>query len=201
MAAELRSINNINNNNTEEYMNEDCCEPKTKNNKKGVKKFDSFLVGIGLFTLVILGGVVFFGVKMGETTEVVADTSVSMNINDNTYDWGTIDINAGKVTKTFTIENNGSTPLKLYDVKTSCTCTTAQLISDTDTSKKFSMHEKGASVFEVEPGKTAELLIEFDPAFHGPNGVGAISRTISMSTNDANNPELSFQLTANVIKK
>jgi len=63
------------------------------------------------------------------------------------------------------------------------------------------MHEKSSSVFEVKPGETAELLVEFDPAFHGPSGVGPITRTITMNTNDVKNPVLSFNLTANVVKK
>ena len=62
------------------------------------------------------------------------------------------------------------------------------------------MHEKTPDVFEVKPGKTAELIVEFDPLFHGPSGIGPINRTITMDTNDANNSTLSFNLTANVVK-
>ena len=79
-------------------------------------------------------------------------------------------------------------------------CTTAQLKTAEQSSKKFGMHQKNSSVFEVNPGETAELLVEFDPAFHGPSGVGMISRTITMNTNDTKNPTLEFSLTANVVK-
>lgn len=181
-------------------MNHDCCNPKDKkhNPKKGP---DSFLIGIIVVTALILGGVVFFGARMGATTQVTADEQVSMAVAENRYDWGTIDINGGTVSKSFAVENKGSTPLKLYDVKTSCMCTTAQLKTAGQTSKKFGMHEKNSSVFEVNPGETAELIVEFDPAFHGPSGVGPISRTVTMNTNSEDNPTLSFQLAANVVKK
>lgn len=181
-------------------MNHDCCDSKNKKiiKKKGV---DSFLIGIIAVTILILGGAVYFGSKMGATSQVIADSQVSMMAGESRHDWGTIDINGGTVNKSFTIENKGSIPLKLYDVKTSCMCTTAQLKTAEQVSKKFGMHEKNPSVFEVQPGETVDLIVEFDPAFHGPSGVGPISRVVTMSTNSAENPTLSFQLNANVVKK
>lgn len=180
-------------------MQHDCC--KTDSKKPSKKGIDSFLIGIVVVTVLILGGAVYFGTKMGTTTQVSADTQVETQIGETKYDWGTIDINGGIVSKSFTIENSGTTPLKLYDVKTSCMCTTAQLKTASNSSKKFGMHEKNSSVFEVAPGESAEVLVEFDPLFHGPSGVGPISRTITMNTNDANRPTLSFQLSANVVKQ
>jgi hypothetical protein len=162
---------------------------------------DKFLLGIVVVTVLILAGVFYFGSKAGATSEVVADSQISMAITENEFDWGEIDINGGVVSKAFAIENQGDQVLKLHGVKTSCMCTTAQLKTASKTSKKFGMHERSGDVFEVQPGETAELLVEFDPAFHGPSGVGAISRTITMNTNDAENPTLSFQLAANVVRK
>jgi len=180
-------------------MQHDCC--KTDSKKPSKKGIDSFLIGIIVVTVLILGGAVYFGTKMGATTQVSADTQVETQIGETRHDWGTIDINGGIVSKSFTIENSGTTPLKLYDVKTSCMCTTAQLKTASNSSKKFGMHEKNSSVFEVAPGESAEILVEFDPLFHGPSGVGPISRTVTMNTNDANRPNLSFQLSANVVKQ
>lgn len=181
-------------------MGKNCCSPKqTKHHSKG--KVDTFLLGIIVVTALVLGGVVYLGSKIGATAQVTTDTKVAVAIENNQFDWGTIDINGGIVSKTFAIENKGTAPLKLYDTKTSCMCTTAQLSTPAETSKKFGMHEKTSSVFEVSPGETAELLVDFDPAFHGPSGVGPISRTVTMNTNDPNNQTLSFQLSANVVKE
>jgi len=181
-------------------MKHDCCNTLNKKDIKG-KGPDKFLLGVVAVTVLILALAVFFGSKMGETTQVTTDTQVAISIDSNRYDWGTIDLNGGIVSKTFAIENNGVSPLKLYDIKTSCMCTTAQLKTSGQLSKKFGMHEKSSSVIEVNPGETAELIVEFDPAFHGPSGTGPINRTITMNTNDAKNPTLSFNLTANVVKK
>ncbi|MCA9343137.1 DUF1573 domain-containing protein [Candidatus Saccharibacteria bacterium] len=183
-------------------MSHDCCSPKHNKKLAAKKGIDPFLAGIGVVTVLLLVGAIFFGSKMGATAQdVEPDAEVAMSVAENTYDWGTVDYDGGIVSKTFAIENSGATPLKLFDVKTSCMCTTAQLKSASQTSKKFGMHEKSSSVFEVKPGEKAELVVEFDPAFHGPSGVGPINRTVTMTTNSTDNPTLAFQLTANVFKK
>lgn len=181
-------------------MNHDHCHSSNKKNINGGGP-DKFLLGVVIITVLILIGAVYFGSKIGAMSQVTPDSQVSVMVKENRYDWGTIDINGGIVSKSFTIKNNGSAPLKLYDVKTSCMCTTAQLKTSSKASPKFGMHEKSLYVFEVNPGETAELIVEFDPLFHGPSGIGPISRTITMSTNDPDNPTLLFQLTANVVKQ
>ncbi len=181
-------------------MSHDCCSPS--NNKNTIKRsFDPFIVGIIVVTVLILGVAVFFGTRIGTTPQVTADSQVALSVESNKYDWGTIDYNGGIVSKSFPIKNSSNTTLKIYNVKTSCMCTTAQLKTPEVTSKKFAMHETSSDVIEVKPGSTAELIVEFDPSFHGPSGVGPITRTITMETNDAKSPTLQFNLTGNVVKK
>jgi len=79
-------------------------------------------------------------------------------------------------------------------------CTTAQVIIDGKSSPLFKMHQKSAWTGEVQPGKEAELKVIFDPAFHGPSGVGAMTRQIEVATNDKNNPKLEFMLKGVVVK-
>lgn len=180
-------------------MSHDCCSPSYNKKIKGHGP-DKFIVGTVVATILILGIAIFFGTRMGGTPLVTADSQVSVSVDSNTYDWGTIDYDKGIVAKNFEIKNTSNTALKLYNVKTSCMCTTAQLKTPEATSKKYKMHESSSEVILVKPGETALLLVEFDPAFHGPSGVGPITRTISMDTNDAKNPALSFNLTGNVVK-
>jgi len=181
-------------------MNHDCCSHSNNKNIKGGGP-DKFMIGIVVITVLILGIAVFFGTRMGATPQVTADSQVALSVDSNKFDWGTIDYDGGIASKTFPIKNTSNSVLKLYDVKTSCMCTTAQLKTPEVTSKKFKMHETSADVIEVKPGETAELLVEFDPAFHGPSGVGPITRTITMNTNDTKNSMLTFNLTGNVVKK
>lgn len=162
---------------------------------------DPIILIIVIFTLLLLGIGVYFGTKTGATAEVKTDDQVSLSIDSNKFDWGTIDMDNGIVSKSFDIKNTSDTILKLYDVKTSCMCTTAQLKTNSYSSPKFKMHDKNPNIYEVKPGEAVELIVEFDPAYHGPSGTGPVNRTITMNTNDSKNPELSFELTAVVIKK
>ncbi len=112
------------------------------------------------------------------------------------YDWGEIPIDGGDVETTFEIKNEGSDILKLFNVVTSCTCTTAELQVGDKRSPVFGMHTKSPYIAEVPPGETAQLRVIYDPAFHGPQGVGVIERQVKVQTNDAAQPELVFNLSA-----
>lgn len=181
-------------------MAKDCCH-----SKKGVPEkkrlIDPFLGAVIGITLVMLLGVVVWGVKLGAMAEVVvADSQVELAVETQTYDWGTIDINGGMATKTFEFENKGSSPLKLYGLKTSCACTTGQIIIGGQAYKKIGMHDNDTTIYELNPGEKAELSVEFDPLYHGPSGVGPVTRLVAMNTNDPEMPVLQFQLTGNVVK-
>ncbi len=180
-------------------MQKNCCDTDTVQKSEG-KGFDVFLVGIIAATFLLLGGVILVGSQMGASADVSTDTQVETQVNATRHDWGTIGIDDGITTTTFIIENNGSSPLKLYDVKTSCMCTTAQLRTSETSSKQFGMHENTKSVFEFPSGERAELVVSFDPAYHGPSGIGPIERAVTMRTNDASQPTLSFQVSALVVK-
>ncbi len=181
-------------------MSHDCCSP-SNNTNHGAKKFDPFIVWTIVITVVVLAGAVFFGSKIGATPQVSTDTKVALNVSSDTFDWGNIDYDGGIVSKSFPIKNESDATLKLYNVKTSCMCTTAELKTPETTSRKFGMHETSTEVIEVKPQETAELLVEFDPAFHGPSGVGPITRTVTIDTNDSKHPNLTFNLSGTVVKK
>lgn len=158
------------------------------------------IIGFIMFTLLILGGGVYVLSNTITSTQVSPSQNAKVEVDQKTFDWGNIPYSGGDVTKTFTIKNTGSDALKLTGVKTSCTCTKAQIIIDGSTSPYFSMHSTSSWVGEVAPGKQAELTVIFDPAFHGPQGVGPVERLVSMQTNDPQNPNLEFSLKGVVIK-
>lgn len=164
------------------------------NNKKTV-------IGFIVITLLILGGGIYF---LSSTTSAPAQITASQNakvqVDQKTFDWGNIPYSGGNATKTFTIKNTGTDTLKLTGVKTSCTCTKAQVAIDGKTSPYFSMHSTSGWVGEVAPGKEAQLSVIFDPAFHGPSGVGPVERLISVETNDVQNPKIEFSLKGVVVK-
>lgn len=158
-----------------------------------------YIFGVVGITVLILGAGVL-GARMTSTPKIASESSnAQVEVAQSSYDWGTIGINDGKVQAQYEIKNTGSDPLKLANVVTSCSCTTAILTRGEEKSPVFGMHTKSSYVMEVPSGETALLTIEFDPLFHGPTGVGPITREINIDTNDTKNQKLSFTATANVV--
>lgn len=153
-----------------------------------------------IVTLGLLIGGVFLLSEQKQETPLKANAKTDVAVEKTTHDWGEIDLNGGDVEKTFEITNSGTEDLILTNVVTSCMCTTAQLILEDETSPYFGMHTKSSYKLLVPPGKTAQLKVVFDPAYHGPSGVGPITRQVSVETNDPDKPELNFMLTAIVRK-
>lgn len=102
---------------------------------------------------------------------------------------------AGRVSKRFTISNGGTNPVTLTKLYTSCMCTTAALKVGSRSVGPFGMPGHGAipRIAEVVPaGSQATVDVTFDPAAHGPAGVGRIARTVTLE-NDGGSPlQLSF---------
>ena len=153
---------------------------------------------IGLTIAIIVGGATLVS-KTG-APELKATQEARMEVSETNHDWGEIKIDGGKVQKDFVIKNIGSGTLSLANVVTSCMCTTAQVKVKDNKSPFFGMHAQSSWMGEIEPEEEAILTVEFDPAFHGPNGVGAITRQASLETNDSENPKITFNLSANVIR-
>ncbi|MBU2051665.1 DUF1573 domain-containing protein [Patescibacteria group bacterium] len=155
------------------------------------------LIGLSLTLLLIFGGV-FFITKTNNRASLAGSQTTQVSVDKTSHDWGEIGINNGKVQAEFSLTNTGSAPLQLANISTSCMCTTAQAVIEGKASPYFGMHQKSAWTGQVEPGKSAKLIVEFDPAFHGPQGVGQITRQVVLETNDTNQKQLTFNLTANV---
>jgi len=99
--------------------------------------------------------------------------------------------NLGKViygdvaTTTFTLMNSTSRSLKITRVSTSCGCTKAEV------------EKKDLGVNE-----TTVVRVSFDPAVHKDDtDIGEVTRSIYISTDDPDFPQLTSTITANVIKE
>ena len=155
------------------------------------------LIGLSLTLLLIFGGV-FFVAKSNNRASLVSGQTTQVTTDKTSYDWGTIGINNGKVQAEFNLTNAGSAPLQLANVSTSCMCTTARVEIDGKASPYFGMHQQSSWTGEVVPGNSAKLIVEFDPAFHGPQGIGQITRQVVVETNDPGQKQLTFTTAANV---
>jgi hypothetical protein len=162
-------------------------------------KIDKAIIYIVILSFAILGVGVYSVSRMESTPKIETSNKAKASIDTTNYNWGDIKIDNGSVKKNFNIKNTGTEPLQLANIKTSCMCTTARITVSGEKSPAFGMHSKSSWVGEIKPAERAVLEVIFDPAFHGPSGIGPISREVIVETNDPNKPRLAFTLTANVI--
>ena len=97
------------------------------------------------------------------------------------YNFGKIKQSGGVVSSTFAVRNDGGRDAQVSEVLTSCSCTTAEI------GKKI-----------IKPGETAEVEAVFDPAAHGPAGVGKVRRVVYVETDSSEAPEIQLSFEANV---
>jgi hypothetical protein len=161
------------------------------------KKFLS-IVAIISFSILFIG--IFLVVK-NSPPSLADNVNASLELLEpSNYDWGTIDIFGGNVEKTFNVKNIGTDDLEISQIKTSCTCTEAQLITGEETGPLFGMHTISAWKGVIKPQEEAQIRVVFDPLFHGPEGVGPVVRLVGFSTNDPDNRQIELAVTANVVK-
>lgn len=111
------------------------------------------------------------------------------------FDFGKISMAAGNVSHRYWIKNAGAAALTITSISTSCMCTVATLITNAGTKGPFGMTGHGVTPRLKEllaPGETAQVEVVFDPAAHGPAGIGRTERIVTIG-NDGGLPlELRF---------
>lgn len=127
-----------------------------------------------------------------------ANTTNSLSSLEPFFDFGTVSMATGKVTHSFKVKNNGTTPVTITKIQTSCMCTVASLITATSKKGPFGMpgHTAIPTISEViAPNQEATIEAVFDPAAHGPAGVGKVRRIVyvEMNGNESKPLELSFE--------
>lgn len=96
----------------------------------------------------------------------------------------------------FTIKNIGQKTLQLYNVFSSCGCTTSQIVVNGQSSDEFGMHSQSRYVAEVLPGKQARIRVIYRPYVMPVYGL--VEREVYLSTNDPDNQKLVFKVKAYV---
>ncbi len=121
--------------------------------------------------------------------------SAGFSSSESQFDFGSISMAAGKVTHRYYLANRGAGPIEIKKLYTSCMCTTAELVKGIRRFGPFGMqgHTDIPSINQsFVPGERAYVEVVFDPAAHGPAGVGPIERVVTIE-NDAQEPlQLAF---------
>ncbi|MBI2573876.1 MAG: DUF1573 domain-containing protein [Candidatus Wildermuthbacteria bacterium] len=164
----------------------------------------SSLVFFGIVIALIAGvGGLLYANKNKNSGIAGAYSSSTLSSSESSYDFGTVSMAKGNVSRMFSLKNEGQEPVAITKVYTSCMCTTASLIDAAGARKGyFGMpgHGGGSSGANavIQPGETMQVEAVFDPAAHGPSGVGLAQRSIYIETNSRTKPKVEFSFTANV---
>lgn len=136
----------------------------------------------------VIGGFMLLGrpATSGKLQGSTSPRNVSqLAVSESVYDFGTVSMAAGKVSHVFTIKNPTPKPQTATKLYTSCMCTAATLLYKGRQVGPFGMPGHGfiPEISEtIAPGEEAAVEVVFDPAAHGPAGVGRIERTVILET-------------------
>ena len=155
------------------------------------------IIGI-VTTILVLGGLIWIARPDSQnriTSSSVRNSGTLIVEETNNYDFGTISMAAGKVKHQFKIKNTGSKAVTINKMYTSCMCTTAALTIGDRQFGPYSMpgHEAIPRIDQmVNPNEEVTVEVIFDPAAHGPAGLGRIQRTITIENNTGQPVEFQF---------
>jgi len=170
--------------------------------RKKVKKLVSVLSILVLIAVGAIFGLVNYMPSADQNKQESGNQgSPRIEIAQKEYNAGTVSMAGGLIKHVYEIKNTGTGDLKIDKIRTSCMCTTAILRVRDKKSPKFGMHNN--PVFwsqKIAPMETGYLEVIFDPAFHGPRGIGSAVRFVYLSTNDPKNREVKVKLFANVVR-
>lgn len=167
---------------------------------RGMTKEGKVILGIIIGTIVLIGGMAVFMTKSssggGKDNFVLNTPAQNLEVSPSgTMDLGDVSYSGGIVSKTFDIKNTSDGTITLRKITTSCMCTTAKFSINGKESKFYGMEMSGdlnpIVDYKVPAGATAQATFDFDPAAHGPQGIGPFDRVITLFF-DSGYEELKF---------
>lgn len=138
-------------------------------------------------SLIILGGIIWLS-NAQKNQNAGGNSALAggeLAAEETNFDFGKISMAAGNVRHAFKIQNSGAGPVTVNKIYTSCMCTAASLKTADGEWGPFGMPGHGFIPklnIKLAPGEKTELEAVFDPAAHGPAGVGPIERVIYLNT-------------------
>lgn len=129
-------------------------------------------------------------------------TAVAMGgliAHEASFDFGSISMGAGKVSHRYWLSNEGGTPVFVKKIYTSCMCTTATFVKGARVIGSYGMPGHGPLPDvnqSFAPGEAAYIDVVFDPAAHGPAGLGRTERFVTIDNGGGQRMQL--RLVANV---
>ena len=166
--------------------------------KETRKKANWIVAGIGVFFVLVIGALLAStsSTSPASTNQGGPSKASPIEALEKAYDFGTISMAKGVVKKTYKIKNPTSETITINKIYTSCMCTKATLYNGDRRAGPFGMPGHGVipTINEtLAPEAEATIEAVFDPAAHGPAGVGSIARDIYVETADGGKLNLAFK--------
>jgi len=156
-------------------------------------------IAIGIF---ILGGIILVARPSPSSMQSANPNSRVTGMlaaEETIFNFGNLSMVGGKVSHRFKIKNTGDNPTRIEKMYTSCMCTSAKLIMSGNSFGPFGMPGHGFIPRinkTLAPNEEAIVEVEFDPAAHGPAGIGRIERVVYLE--DSGGKPLEFKISAMV---
>ncbi|MBI2590851.1 MAG: DUF1573 domain-containing protein [Candidatus Blackburnbacteria bacterium] len=161
------------------------------------KKFWVFIV----LTFVVIGGLVYYvGANPPGAAQIGKVENAKIGIPETKFSFGDIPYSGSPVKHSFKIKNTGTSDITIGNLTTSCMCTKTYFQNGQEKSPEMVMGARSAWTGKLFPGQEGEVVAIFDPAYHGPQGVGPISRVVSFETNDPSRPTVELNFDGNVVR-
>ena len=155
------------------------------------------IIVIGII-IVSIASLMWWGRSTQKPAGADAGTSGVLIATKKFYDFGTISMKNGNVTKDFIVTNPTDQDVFVPTLVTSCMCTKAFLVKPDGTTKgPFGMPGMGfvPPVNEtIKAGESRIIRVVYDPNAHGPAGVGLIDRFVTLT--DESNSSLQLEIKA-----
>ena len=148
---------------------------------------------------ILIGGLAL--ISWGRVNQAIAPAQInsksSLVAQGVLYDFGTISMKNGNVTKEFSVTNPTNQDITVKTVLTSCMCTVAFIVkSDGSAKGPFGMAGMGyvpPANEVIKAGESRVIRVVYDPNAPGPAGVGQIDRFVSLTDSSGGTLELEIK--------
>ncbi len=155
-------------------------------------------IAVVSISIVGLAGLLWFGNSTPKNIVPEGNAAGVLVAAEKFYDFGTISMKNGNVTKDFTVNNPTDKDVFVSTLVTSCMCTSAFIVAPDGRSKgPFKMPGMGyvpPANETIKAGESRIIRVVYDPNAHGPAGVGPIDRFATLT--DASDGTFQFEIKA-----
>lgn len=167
-----------------------------------MKDNKNIIISTALIIVIVFFLIWLFGSANGGyngKANALNSTKGVLTLEESSFNFGDISMAKGDVSHAFKIKNTGSESIIISKVYTSCMCTEVSFIKGGIKKGPFGMQGHGGVIPTINQtlssGEEAQIEVVFDPAAHGPAGLGLMQRVVYLENS---NGRAEIQISANV---